>query len=107
VKRSRWNRSQRSWATRLADSYDVSLSPAATKALRKLDKPIQTRVLGALHLLRDTPRPPAAKTLVGYPSYLRIRIADYRIVYTIDDGHLRILVILVGHRSRIYKDLDR
>lgn len=91
----------------MADPYDVILSPAATKALRKLDKPIQTRVLGALHLLQDTPRPPAAKTLVGYPSYFRIQIADYRIVYTIDDGQLLILVILVGHRSRIYKDLDR
>jgi mRNA interferase RelE/StbE len=103
----RWKRWRRSWVIRLAEGYSVVLSSAAAQALRALDKPIQNRILAALQLLRDTLRPPAAKSLVGHPAYLRIRIADYRVVYSVSDGQLLIPVILLRHRSRTYKDLER
>jgi mRNA interferase RelE/StbE len=33
---------------------------------------------------------------------LRIRVGDYRVVYTIDEGELIVLVLDAGHRSEIY-----
>lgn len=96
-------RSPPSWASRLTERYAVELTPAAARSLRKLDGTARKRILGALKLLRETPRPPAMKALTGRPGYLRVRTGDYRIVYTIDDGRLLVLVVAVGHRREIYR----
>ncbi len=73
--------------------------------MRKLDRQAQQRILGALHLLSTNPRPPKAKSLTGHPGYMRVRVGDYRIVYTIDDGRLVVLVLAIGHRREVYRDL--
>jgi mRNA interferase RelE/StbE len=36
---------------------------------------------------------------------MRVRVGDYRIVYTIDDGRLVVLVLAIGHRREDYRDL--
>ena len=59
---------------------------------------MQRRILGVLVLLRGTPRPPAAKSLVGHPNYLRVRTGDYRIVYTIEEQRLLVVMLALGHR---------
>lgn len=89
----------------MTDRYEVELSKRAAKELRKLDRRIQERLLMAMALLRENPRPPVVKSLTGYPGYLRVRVGDYRIVYTVDDGRLIILVLTVGHRRRVYDAL--
>jgi mRNA interferase RelE/StbE len=33
---------------------------------------------------------------------LRIRVGDYRVLYTVDEGKLMVLVLDAGHRSEIY-----
>ena len=42
---------------------------------------------------------------MGHPGYLRVRVGDYRIVYTINDDKLLVLVLTVGHRGAIYRNL--
>lgn len=88
----------------MADAYLVELTPVA-RSLRKLDRLEQRRILGALVLLRETPRPPAMKPLVGRPGYLRVRTGDHRIVYTIQDQKMLVLVLAVGHRREVYQGL--
>jgi mRNA interferase RelE/StbE len=75
--------------------YRIELRPAAVRALRKLDPPIRRRVQGAIALLAQDPRPPAARALRGRPG-LRIRVGDYRIIYTVSDDVL--LVVTPGLR---------
>jgi len=87
----------------LTERYTVDLSPSAARTLRKLDRSVQARVVGALGLLRDNPRPPAAKALVGRPGELRIRIGDYRVIYEIEDDRLLVLVLILGHRRDVYR----
>jgi mRNA interferase RelE/StbE len=41
----------------------------------------------------------------GAPGLLRIRVGDYRIIYSVNDGELLILVIDIGHRSSIYRNI--
>lgn len=89
----------------MSERYAVELSKRAAKELHKLDRPVQARVLAALALLRDHPRPATVKALVGRPGYLRVRVGDYRIIYILDDGKLLVLVLTVGHREAIYRDL--
>jgi mRNA interferase RelE/StbE len=81
--------------------YRIELRPAALKALRKIDPNDRKRIQGAIALLGEDPRPPGAKALQGRAG-LRVRVGDYRIVYTIDDGVLLIVVVTVGHRRDVY-----
>jgi mRNA interferase RelE/StbE len=56
-------------------------------------------------MLGDNPRPPAATSLAGHPSYLRVRVGDWRVVYKIDRGRLVVLVLTIGHRGSVYHSL--
>jgi mRNA interferase RelE/StbE len=77
----------------LTDRYSVELSRPAAKELRRLDHRVQARIVAALALLRDTPRPPAVKALTGHPGLLRVRVGDYRIVYRVEEQRLIVLVL--------------
>jgi len=81
--------------------YRVELRPAAVRAMRKLDPPLRHRVHGAIALLAQDPRPPAARALKGRPG-LRIRVGDYRIIYTVNDDVLLVVVVTLGHRRDVY-----
>ena len=83
-------------------TYRVELRPAAARALRKLDPPAQRRVRGAIALLAQDPRPPGARALQGRPG-LRVRVGDYRIVYTVEDDVLLVVVVRLGHRRDVYE----
>ncbi len=85
--------------------YSVELSQRAAKELRKLDRTAQVRIIAALGLLAAHPKPASMKPLTGFPGYLRVRVGDYRIIYTLDNGKLRVLVLSVAHRSSVYKAL--
>jgi len=82
--------------------YRIELRPAAVRALRKLDPPIRRRLQGAIALLAQNPRPPAAQAQQGRPG-LRVRVGDYRIIYTVADDVLLIVVVTLGHRREAYE----
>lgn len=79
----------------------VELAPAAARELRKLDPQTGRRIVGAIELLAIDPRPPASRPLRGRPGY-RVRIGDWRVIYTIDDGVLLVVVLRLGHRRDVY-----
>jgi mRNA interferase RelE/StbE len=81
--------------------YRIELRPAAVRALRRLNPPIRHRVQGAIALLAQDPRPPAARALRGRPG-LRVRVGDYRIIYTVTDDILLVVVVTLGHRREVY-----
>ena len=83
--------------------YQVELSPAAAKQLRKLDVQARRRVQVAIDLLAQTPRPPGAKKLVGGDGEWRARTGSYRIIYEVEDNVLLVLVLAVGHRREVYR----
>lgn len=82
--------------------YEIELRPAALRALKRIDHQDQDRIRGAIALLAANPRPPGTKPLRGREGF-RVRVGTYRIVYTIDDGKLLIVVVTLGHRSSVYK----
>jgi mRNA interferase RelE/StbE len=81
--------------------YRVELRPAAVRALRKVDPQMRERIQGAIALLATDPRPPASRQLKGRRGR-RVRVGDYRIIYTIHDDLLLIVVVTVGHRREVY-----
>ena len=82
--------------------YSIELRPAAVRALRKLDPSVRKRVQGAIALLARDPRPPAARALKGRPGF-RVRVGDYRIIYSIRDDVLLVVVVTLGHRRDAYE----
>jgi len=82
--------------------YRVELRPAAVRALRKLDPSARHRLQGAIALLGQDPRPPASRALQGRPG-LRVRVGNYRIIYTVADGVLLIVVVTLAHRREVYE----
>lgn len=83
--------------------FEIILERSAAKSLSKLPKDAQLRIQGVIEVLATTPRPPAAKKLIGTERLLwRVRTGNYRIVYEINDGKLIVLVVAIGNRKDIY-----
>ncbi len=77
------------------------MRPATVRALRRLDPPVARRLQAAIALLAEDPRPPASRPLRGRPAW-RVRVGDYRVIYTIEDDVLLIVVVTLGHRRDIH-----
>ena len=85
--------------------FKIEFKVAARKSLEKLEKKDQLRIYAAIELLGDNPRPPLAVKIKG-SDYFRVRVGDYRILYSIDSGRLIILIIDLGHRREIYRTVN-
>jgi mRNA interferase RelE/StbE len=89
--------------TRPEPIYKVIVAKRAVKVLAKIQGHDRARIRAAIELLSSDPRPKTSKALGGPPGgRLRVRVGDYRIIYTIEDDVLRVLVLAVGHRREIY-----
>jgi mRNA interferase RelE/StbE len=82
--------------------YQLVIDRFAQKQLEKIPPPHFNRIVKAINGLGSDPRPPGYKKLSGRPGY-RIRIGDYRVIYTIEDKVLSVFVIDIGHRKDIYE----
>ncbi len=83
--------------------YVVQYDPRAVKELTKLDRQVARRIATAIERLGADPRPPGSRVLAGYPDLWRIRIGDYRVIYTIKDAELTVLALRIAHPSSIYR----
>jgi mRNA interferase RelE/StbE len=86
-------------------AFRVRLTPAAARDLRALDRPVLRRIDAKLLALAEDPRPNGVEKLTGDIDILRVRVGDYRILYTIEDAVLLILVVRVRHRREVYRGL--
>ncbi len=83
-------------------NYKIKIKPSAVKELEKLPKKDLKKVVIKIQSLAFDPRPPGCEKLSGEEKY-RIRQGNYRIIYSIEDNILSIVVVKVGHRRDIYK----
>ncbi len=83
--------------------YAVSFRRSAEKDLRKLDRTVQRRVLRAIDGLAGDPRPDGCRKLVGSEDAFRIRVGDYRVIYTVDDVVRIVAIENVRHRREAYR----
>lgn len=68
------------------------------------DGGLKARVFAAIRALANNPRPPGCKKLqASSATFWRIRVGDWRLVYTVDDPRLYVLVVRTGDRKEIYR----
>lgn len=82
--------------------YKVRIERKALKKLSKIPESYYSNIKVAILDLGNNPRPKGCKKLKGRDAY-RIRVADYRIIYEIQDSVLLVDVIDLGHRKDIYR----
>lgn len=83
--------------------YSVEISRTAEKQLKKLNRRDQRRVARAMLALADDPRPQGSRKLIGYDDVFRIRVGQYRVLYSVSDRKLIIIILKLGHRRDIYR----
>lgn len=84
-------------------SYEINILSNAERTLRKLPRPLQIRISAEIMKLADDPRPHGYIHLKGTEDGYRIRIGDYRVLYSIDDGIKIIAVFKIAHRKDAYR----
>lgn len=84
-------------------AYQVEITPAAKRQIKKLVRPTQELIIQRLEQLADNPRPPGVLKMEGEENLYRVRVSDHRIIYEIQDRVLLIVVVKVGHRGDVYR----
>jgi mRNA interferase RelE/StbE len=84
-------------------SYKVDITASAEKALARLPKADRIRVVRAIVGLAAVPRPTGCRKLAGQEDLYRIRVGVYRVIYSIDDRRIVVVVLKLGHRKHIYE----
>lgn len=80
----------------------IQLSSKAQKELDKIDDKTAFRISQKIYQLEINPYGLDCQKLAGGKGY-RIRVGDYRIVYTFDKDKQTITIIKIGHRREIYR----
>ncbi len=83
--------------------YDIEISATAEKQIRKIPQKDQIVVFRRIQELATVPRPQGSRKLQGYDDVYRIRVRNYRILYSVEDKHLIIIILKVGHRRDVYR----
>ena len=83
--------------------YRIEVSSTAEKQLSALQRDDQVRIADAIGKLADNPRPPGCRKLRDYSDVYRIRVGVFRILYSIEQDRLLILVLKIGHRRDVYR----
>jgi mRNA interferase RelE/StbE len=82
--------------------YRVEIKKSAAKEIERLPSKDRRAILEKIESLSENPRPYDCKKLSAQEKY-RVRCGDYRILYSIEDDILTIIVVKVGHRKDVYR----
>ena len=87
-------------------SYRIEVKKSAAKALKKIPKTDRKRIVDKIDNLAKSPPNPDTTKMTGNNPFHKVRVGDYRIVYEIQDDVLLILIVKIGHRKDIYRNLS-
>jgi len=85
--------------------YRIELTHSAQRDLASLPRKARTRLGAKIDALAQNPRPHGSKKLKGEENQYRIRVGEYRVIYSIFDDRLVVLVLRIGDRKSVYRGL--
>jgi mRNA interferase RelE/StbE len=83
-------------------AYAVTLKKSAEKELDNLPARILTKIVNTLLSLKNNPLPQNCKKLHGREGF-RVRVGEYRILYTVDQTEKKVDIVSVAHRKDVYR----
>ncbi len=91
-------------------AYKIVVTESAAKELRRIPAKMQDRIFEKIQDLAEEPKPHGYKKLKNFDipgsdqdDYYRIRVGDYRVIYTIENEQVTILIMKVAHRKDVYE----
>ncbi len=82
--------------------YQVLIDRNAAKEIGRLQEPVLSSIIDALDNLAHQPRPRGSRKLAGGIGW-RIRVGNYRILYSVDDPKRTVAIYRVKHRRDAYR----
>ncbi len=82
--------------------YKISFKKSVWKDFKPIPDKDLSRILNLIKNLGKNPRPMSCTKLSRQEKY-RIRLGQYRIIYSIQDKELTVWVVKVGHRKDVYR----
>jgi mRNA interferase RelE/StbE len=86
----------------MTELYSIRFKSSVKKDLRSIPKQDVLRILNALEHLAEDPRLINSKPLTGRDAW-RIRVGQYRAIYTINEQEIVIEIIKIAHRKNVYR----
>jgi mRNA interferase RelE/StbE len=83
--------------------YKLFFTETFYKNLKVIPARDTKRILSRIEGLADDPRPAGSQKLSGRLDRYRVRQGNYRIIYSIQDEQLVVVVVKVGHRREVYE----
>ena len=83
--------------------YRITFKRSAQKELAEIPKPFNQNIVTSIDKLAENPRPDGVKKLKGEYNAYRIRVGDYRIIYTLEDIIKIVEIQRIRHRKDAYK----
>ena len=87
--------------------YQIELDDAAVRDFDKLSPKAKKQIAKLIDTLADDPYAGNVQELKGYKGIYRKRTGDYRVIYTIQNERLIVLVLVIGPRKDVYKTMER
>ena len=85
--------------------YKIEFSRPTEKQLESIPKSDVKKILKRAEKLASDPFPNGYEKLKGSDIEIyRVRQGDYRILYTVQEEKLFILIVKIGHRREVYRD---
>ena len=85
--------------------YRIEVKRSAAKALKKIPKPERKSISKKIDSLAEKLPNPDITKMKGNNPFHKVRVGNYRIIYEIQDDVLLILIVKIGHRKDIYRNL--
>ena len=93
----------------MSSAWNVAISNSFLEQLgnmpRKVQQQFQKRALSTLRAWDGKANEPQIKKLRGWKELWRVRLSEYRLVYQVKQPEREIVVLMIGHRSKIYDRL--
>ena len=87
-------------------AWNVEVSPRAQRQLDELDKPVARRISRFLYERigkLDDPRQIGERLQGTLSDFWRYRVGDYRLICSLENDRLVVLVLRIGHRRDVYE----
>lgn len=85
--------------------FAVLLHPKAAKALEKIEKPMNPRIIRKLRELEN--RPEQAGKPLKYSNFWSLRVGDYMVIYEIYRDKNQVVILFIGYRKKVYSDFSK
>ncbi|MDU9050791.1 MAG: type II toxin-antitoxin system RelE/ParE family toxin [Candidatus Electrothrix sp. Rat3] len=85
--------------------YEIEFRPAVLKTLKRFPKRDLVRIKKKIEETAENLPNPDLTKMKGKNDFHKVRSGNYRIIYTIEEDRLVILIVKIGHRKDVYRNL--